>query len=139
MAMPLYTSTHVSISLPITKNCIKSYFLLSHNSFHTAKIQNIIQTITILRKKKQASLCTCATVIAHRSTTACKRKPAIKKAPRMHCLGAIILNKRDYAYSALITALWTAFQPAAFRPQLFVRRLNYQVQHYCAKIVRIFV
>lgn len=57
----------------------------------------------------------------------------------MHCLGAIILNKRDYAYSALITALWTAFQLAAFRPQLFVRRLNYQVQHCCAKIVRIFV
>ena len=57
----------------------------------------------------------------------------------MHCLGAIILNKRDYAYSALITALWTAFQPAAFRPQLFVRRFNYQVQHCCAKIVRIFV
>lgn len=37
--------------------------------------------------------------------------------------GAFLSLNKGVAYSALIMALWTAFQPAAFKPQLFVEFL----------------
>lgn len=70
MAMPLYTSAHVSISLPITKNCIKSYHL---TLFYYLTIHFTPQRYRILfkqlqfceQKKASQLLCTCATVITH--------------------------------------------------------------------------